>query len=81
MRCLRKKEIRTDYTLVIRSDFLRLVRVVRLERTTSSSQSWRATNCATPGYRTSIAHFLPFFKYYFRRYQISLLPALNLPPK
>ena len=28
----------------------KVVRVVRLERTTSSSQSWRATNCATPGY-------------------------------
>ena len=27
-----------------------MVRVVRLERTTSSSQSWRATNCAIPGY-------------------------------
>ena len=26
-----------------------LARVVRLERTTSSSQSWRATNCAIPG--------------------------------
>ena len=46
-----KRKIRTNLQLGrLRSDYSVLVRVTRFERAISTSQMWRGTNSATPGY-------------------------------